>query len=87
MNQGEYDRIFAYLHTGKASSDLTKNERDSLRRKCKKFVVKDGLVYFRDKKTNRDLQVCNYFQFSRALFMARYSTCIGCHNQPKVTGP
>ena len=61
MDQAQYDRIFAYLHNGKTPCNLSKNEKDLFRRKCTKFVVKDGFVYFRHKKMNRDLQVCNYF--------------------------
>ena len=37
-------------------ADFTKIQRDNLRRKSKSLVIKDGLLFFRDKK-NVDLQV------------------------------
>ena len=36
---------------------LTKNKKDSLRRKSKSFVVNDGLLYNQDGKRNVDLHV------------------------------
>ena len=38
-------------------ADFAKIQRDNLRRKSKSFVIKDGLLFFRDKKKNVDLQV------------------------------
>ena len=57
MEQGQYDRIVGYLRTGSFPSSMTKNEKDSLRRKTKNFAVKDGLLYYRDKTKAEDLQV------------------------------
>lgn len=51
MDQEEYDLVFSYIRDGKFSTDLSKNKKDSVRRKCKSFIVKeDGLLYFRNKK-------------------------------------
>ena len=51
MEQAQYDRIVGYLRTGIFPSFITKNEKDSLSRKPKnKFVVKDGLLFYRDEK-------------------------------------
>ena len=54
MEQAQYDRIVGYLRTGSFPSSMTKNEKDSLRRKSKNFVVKDGLLFYRDKKKSAD---------------------------------
>ena len=56
MEQRQYDRIVGYLRTGSFPSSMTK---DSLRRKAKNFVVKDGLLYYRDKKA-ADLQALKH---------------------------
>ena len=60
MEQRQYDRIVGYLRTGSFPSSMTKNEKDSLRRKAKNFVVKDGLLYYRDKRKAADLQVLKH---------------------------
>ena len=60
MEQSQYDRIVGYLRTDSFPSSMTKNEKDSLRRKAKHFVVKDGLLFYRDKKKATDLQVLEY---------------------------
>ena len=39
------------------SSSTFMNEKDFLRRKTKNFVVKDGLLFYSDKKKAADLQV------------------------------
>ena len=57
MDQEKYDVLFTYLTRKKLPEKLKKNERDTLKRKCKSFVVKDGLLYHRDQKANVDQQV------------------------------
>ena len=57
MEQKEYDRIVGYHKTKTLPAALTKNQRDSFRRKCKHFVLKEGLLYYRDVKKEVDLQV------------------------------
>ena len=57
MDQGEYDVLVSYLRTGKFPDIFTKNKKYSLRRKSKSFLLKDGLLYHRDKKRDADLQV------------------------------
>ena len=54
MEQVQYDRIVNYLRTGRFPS---KNEKDFLRRKMKNLVVKDGLLFYSDKKKAANLQV------------------------------
>ena len=68
MDQQEYGRICAYLRTRELPDELSKNKKDALRRKCRKFVLKDGLLHFQDKKRNVDLQArvatvtyCSYY--------------------------
>ena len=57
MNQEQYDVLLSYLRTAKLPSTLTKNEKDSLRRKSKSFLVKNGLLYHRNRKSDVDQQV------------------------------
>ena len=49
MEEEEYCSIKSYLCSGEFPVNLSKRDKDSLRirirRKCKKFVVKDGLLY------------------------------------------
>ena len=56
MEQKKYDDLFSYVRKKNFPADFTKIQRDNLRRKLKSFVIKDGLLFFRDKK-NVDLQV------------------------------
>lgn len=60
MEQVQYDKIVSYLRTGNFPSSMTKNEKDSLRRKAKNFVVKDGLLFYRDQKKAADLLVLKH---------------------------
>ena len=66
----------SYLHIGSFPSSMTKNEKDSLRRKAKNFVVKDWLLFYRDKKKVADLQVlkCASFLF----FVLSYTFFYSC---------
>ena len=57
MDQREYDTLFSYVKKGEFPSNFTKNQKDSLRRKSKCFFIKDGVLFFRDKKKNADLKV------------------------------
>ena len=56
MEQKKYDDLFSYVRKKNFPADFTKIQRDNLRRKSKSLVIKDGLLFFRDKK-NVDLQV------------------------------
>ena len=62
MEQVQYDRIVSYLRTGSFPS---KNEKDFFGRKTKNFVVKDGWLFYSDKKKATDLQV----RLKRASFL------------------
>ena len=58
MEQQQYELLFSFLRDGKFPTSFTKNEKDVLRRKSKKFLVKhDGLLYYQNKKAGVDLQV------------------------------
>ena len=57
MEQKKYDDLFSYVRKKYFPADFNKTQRDNLRRKSKSFVIKDGLLFFRDKKKNVDLQV------------------------------
>ena len=57
MDQVEYDVLLGYLVTSRFPDGHTKNQKDVLRRKAKSFLVRDGLLYHRDKKRGVDLQV------------------------------
>ena len=56
MDQQEYGSICDYLRKRELPDGLSKNKKDALRRKCKKFVMKEGLLHFHDKKRKVDLQ-------------------------------
>ena len=43
MDEQIYRRIVAYLRT-KTTISLAKNKKDSLRKKCKNFVLNEGLL-------------------------------------------
>jgi hypothetical protein len=60
MEEEEYDRILSSLKTRVLPTGLTKNQKDSFRRKCKQFVVKDDALFYRDHKKHIDLQVISY---------------------------
>lgn len=58
MEQEEYDLIFSFIRGNKFPDTLGNNKKDALRRKSKNFIVKnDGMLYFKDKKKNKDLKV------------------------------
>ena len=58
MDQEQYDLIYSFVRDKQFPAHLSKNRKDSLRRKCKRFVIKsDGLLYYRNQKKNVDLQV------------------------------
>ena len=59
MEQSQYDVLYDYKVSKELPEHLSKNEKDSLRRKAKNFVITDGLLYNRDTRKNLDLQV-NY---------------------------
>ena len=55
MDQDQYDRLLHYLLTGDFPAEMAKAEKDSLRKRSKNFLVKNGLLYYQ--KKNVDLQV------------------------------
>ena len=55
MDLKQYKTLMDYLCTGEFPMDMIKAEKDSLRKKSKNFLLKDGLLYYRRK--NVDLQV------------------------------
>ena len=56
MEQEEYDNLMAYCCNGTVPNLSTKNSKDSFRKKAKKFVVKEGSLYFKG-KSDIDLKV------------------------------
>lgn len=57
MDENCYNNLYTYLRTGELPGDMSKNEVDSFRRRAKSFIVKDGLLYYVDKKIKTNLQV------------------------------
>ncbi len=58
MDQQEYDLLYEYIRRKEFPTTISKNKKDSLRRKSKQFeVMEDGLLYFKDKKNNKKLKV------------------------------
>ena len=61
MDQVDYV-LLNYLVTSRFPNNYTKNQKYVLRKKAKSFLVKDGLLYHKDKKRGVNLQViysCN----------------------------
>ncbi len=56
--QNGSDRICTYVTKKELPSGLSKNKKDALRRKCRNFVMKGGLLHYHDKRKKVDLQVC-----------------------------
>ena len=82
-----YDRLYNLCCSSAFPSELTKAEKDSLRRKSKNFLAKNGLLYYRDRKRNVDLQVmhcsvcgsillyvCYYWNFYNYTNLTMYTT-------------
>ena len=45
MEQGQYNRLFDYLHTRTAEMD--KAEKHSMQKRLKSFIVKNDLLYYK----------------------------------------
>ena len=50
MEAKEYDEIYNVVADQKYPEGITKNQKDVLHSKAKKFVIQDGLLYYCDKK-------------------------------------
>ena len=57
MEQDCYNRLFKYISTGEKPGNMEKREVDSLCRRSKSFLVRDGLLYYIDKRRHASLQV------------------------------
>ena len=57
MDQQEYDRLYLYLRSAELPSGFTKNQKDSLKRKSKSFIIRDDALFFRDAKKGVELKV------------------------------
>ena len=57
MEDNLYRSMVAYLRGGGFPDGMSKNEKDSLRRKSKRMLEKDGELLIRDSKTNVLLKV------------------------------
>ena len=50
MEVKEYDEIYNVVADQNYPDGITKNQKDALRNKAKKFAIRDGLLYYCDKK-------------------------------------
>ena len=50
MEAKEYDEIYNVVADQNYPEGITKNQKDVLRNKAKKFVIRDGLLYYCDRK-------------------------------------
>ena len=62
MEVKEYDEIYNVVADQKYPDCITKNQKDALCNKAKKFAIRDGLLYYCDKKRGErqvgDVCVC-----------------------------
>ena len=62
MEVKEYDEIYNVVADQNYPDGITKNQKDALRNKAKKSVIRDGLLYYCDKKRGErqvgDVCVC-----------------------------
>ena len=56
MEQCEYDTLLAFCCDSKYPPECSKNEKDCIRRSPKNFIVKEGLLFYRDKH-NKEYRV------------------------------
>ena len=71
MEAKEYNEIYNVVADQNFPEGITKNQKDVLRNKAKKFVIRDGLLYYCDKKrgerqvsaVGRGVHVCKLFRF------------------------
>ncbi|KAL5500398.1 hypothetical protein EMCRGX_G011953 [Ephydatia muelleri] len=56
MEQSEYDTLLAFCCDCKYPPECSKNEKDCIRRRAKNFIVKEGLLFYRDKH-NKEYRV------------------------------
>eukprot|EP00731_Ephydatia_muelleri_P031300 Em0022g814a len=56
MEQSEYDTLLAFCCDCKYPPECSKNEKDCIRRRAKNFIVKEGLLFHRDKH-NKEYRV------------------------------
>ncbi|KAL5503548.1 hypothetical protein EMCRGX_G010513 [Ephydatia muelleri] len=56
MEQSEYDTLLAFCCDCKYPPECSKNEKDCIRRRAKNFLVKEGLLFYRDKH-NKEYRV------------------------------
>ena len=48
MEQCQYDAILGVLRNGKVHENMSRNQKISLQRKAKSFILKDGLLFYKD---------------------------------------
>ena len=59
MDGSEYDVVYNVLAYGTYPDELSKNRKDALRNKVKKFTVESGLLYYSCDKKRGLQQVCH----------------------------
>ncbi|KAL5471089.1 hypothetical protein EMCRGX_G029165 [Ephydatia muelleri] len=71
MEQREYDMLLAFCCDCKYPPECSKNEKDCIRRKAKNFIVKEGLLFYRD-KDNKEYRVVTESE--------KHKVLEGCHS-------
>ena len=49
LEQSEYDTLLAFFCDCKYPPECSKNEKDCIQRSTKNFIMKEGLLFYRDK--------------------------------------
>ena len=74
MDEQQYSELLKYLRTGEFPQGLQKNKVDILRRKKKKYITKNGLLFFRDEKSQTDLQA-KELNYCPDMLLVYYGQC------------
>ena len=81
MEQSEYDTLLAFCCDCKYPPECSKNEKDCIRRIAKTFIVKDGLLFYRDKH-NKEYRV-SFVRTYTSNDIPVYLNALGCHEERK----
>ena len=80
MEVKEYDEIYNVVADQNYPDGITKNQKDALRNKAKKFAIRDGLLYYCDKKRGERQvgDVCLCVTHISRYTHSKSSTATGC---------
>ena len=81
MEQSEYDTLLAFFCDCKYPPECSKNEKDCIRRRAKNFIVKEGLLFYRDKH-NKEYRV-SFVRTYASNDIPVYLNALGCHEERK----